>query len=1138
MALSHLPLLLNPFLNALYNHPRPQKSKLHGVINYLATHNDSVALLVPSTISLYSNIQSDSKLTYTDLCHNDSFISSHIIDLNSMTNKGNHQVSCKSLNGKEVMIGSSGDYVITGNGFPYDQRIKIVNKELFTVFNDYMEFGMEFLVVFLEKPLLDYGERENQLSLHKENHKDPFESFDLVSILREFPLVFNKVSEEYRALFRDYKLSATNIADSVEEFNDLIQRGVHIFEKLNQSDIDEILTKYPINLHECVFNYIESKLYPEEFPHLMKLLPMDSLNSLYSSLDSLSITQVGIPYLEKNLSIYESNIVKASKKFSTLTLTDNSKDKCLVFIDTFQALSSNISIDADTLVGLLLMVIVRCKVPNLSVHLQYVKQFSFDFDTENDIGFLAYVISTFEGVLDYLNQHSTRNHLILLAQQNKKAWDLIKRSSVDINFNHQQFNDSSEDLRNATKLQDLLRPWENEDRIPHDSFIWSRNSRGESLLAQAIISNNYQIFHCIIQFDRIFTMDDLIKDKTLNNSTLFSLALNTGNDNIIYELSSIFEQLGDDEKSLYLNITDSKKRNIGHYLNCQFRLFSQFGLFIDWTARDINLQTPLFITLRSYDHPDYEELVVFVLEIVFQWYEFHNKKFSLNDHIDHKGNTLLHIVTSGKGLQLILDRCINIDVNILNGERLTPLMLYVKYNRLENIKVLLEDKRVSLLKTDGTKYNLMALDYVKKNPVPKSTDAVIEHLLDSYFLERYQSYNVIDDKKFKFGVVRIKIGHNDKLFLFFKTIVVQDNKETVYSSTRTFDEFKLLIRSIKLNNPNSFLNYKIFDHFFDTQDEKFLTKFKCNIMFVKVNSVCSSLLLNDSTVVDDVLWKFLSSNESLDELRLNHIKHSTSTLQPEEIANIKMFCDYSRNELVAQEHILSNFFKMQVLVNIKSKEYTYLKANMLKFHDYEILQDLQQINDEIISQLRGGDNSFYTYQLYLLRMSTSQMISNIDELVNHSIKRWWEMFGLLMNLNDELLKFIKIAKSKSLEAKINEAIQLLNDRDFMACTLIEEIATKLLYSDNPLDDGDDWFLNNLFEKRRVERTYKLLEKLKAQKQKLLLLNTKIKQSHEELAVELNNFNIYKSKTIKFLFRQLSTEKLHFLRLSYATLLSR
>ncbi|GME68181.1 unnamed protein product [Ambrosiozyma monospora] len=249
-------------------------------------------------------------------------------------------------------------------------------------------------------------------------------------------------------------------------------------------------------------------------------------------------------------------LLLAIAEFKKLEFSNQSSAKVDILIRTFKLITTSIgsstddpndlSVDADTLISLFVVVLCSSKVKNLNAHLRYIKDYSFS--QENlETGFAGYVISSFEATLNYLNEAENFNQLLKYAEQNRNLWDLLKSVSTDFNENNIE-NDPTDDDLYISKINLLLEPFKNGDNVDADSFIRSRTSQGESCLMLSVLRNSTKLFKTIASFDYIFTLDDILEDRNINGLNLLNAALQSKNTEVIDELADIILQADDNEK--------------------------------------------------------------------------------------------------------------------------------------------------------------------------------------------------------------------------------------------------------------------------------------------------------------------------------------------------------------------------------------------------------------------------------------------------------------------------------------------------------------------------------------------------------------------------------------------------------------
>lgn len=122
-------------------------------------------------------------------------------------------------------------------------------------------------------------------------------------------------------------------------------------------------------------------------------------------------------------------------------------------------------------------------------------------------------------------------------------------------------------------------------------------------------------------------------------------------------------------------------------------LIERLGPWISWKQKDKNGQTPLFALCRSYDHAEYREMVKLAIQVA-QESQQDNAPLHLDEHVDNKGNTLLHIAGDPVILKILL-KC-DSEVNAVNDRGFTPLMVVSKYGRVDSVRTFFGDPRVDL----------------------------------------------------------------------------------------------------------------------------------------------------------------------------------------------------------------------------------------------------------------------------------------------------------------------------------------------------------------------------------------------------------------------------------------------------------
>lgn len=535
------------------------------------------------------------------------------------------------------------------------------------------------------------------------------------------------------------------------------------------------------------------------------------------------------------------------------------------------------TVNADTLVSLLLYVVIRSKVRNLQARLSYIRNFIFIDDV--DSGEMGYALSTFEAVLAYLVSDSAG--LRRASRRNKALWDATKKSDLtelkgimepdtsavadgiedlDANedaeisaktsrhpsftwtlpnspsrrpslavamadrFSHgnglshvfpfQSNDDSGSDFSCVKKVKRVamdIRSLSSGSEISFHSRTGSiatlesalegdisvkrlaqtSNSLGESIPMMAIQSGNSSSFKYLMSLSGYYPLDMILQDMNNEDTTLLSAAIQLGKNDLIDILLERINGLATENKfKAYLAEQDIWGRSVGHYLFHAPFLIPKIGRLIPWRQRDKNGQTPLFALCRSYDNENYFEMVETGLNVAKET-QNDGQPLHLDDHVDAKGNTLLHIMNDHRLAMRILHSC-NVDVNATNEKKFTALMVASKYGRYDMVRCLFADPRVDI--TAKEMRGLTAVELAKDDDVRNRIDDLCLFSMPAGHDGRIT------------GVVRAFFVEDGSVRLVLKSAAPTDHDSyTVTTSRRSLAEFEQLAHLLTQEHPASWV---------------------------------------------------------------------------------------------------------------------------------------------------------------------------------------------------------------------------------------------------------------------------------------------------------------------------------------------
>ena len=607
-------------------------------------------------------------------------------------------------------------------------------------------------------------------------------------------------------------------------------------------------------VERLIERYVAEHAHRHLFPRLSALKRPDDLEleAKIRQMEFIDISQLGIAIQGGLGGKHELTISlgKAVEEFRKMASAASPQDMMQMLLSTIKAVSDLagtsaaatratqaapekplLTVNADTLVSLLLYVVIRAQPRYLQARFLYMRHFIFIDDVDN--GEMGYALSTFEAVLSYLVRDSAG--LRRASRRNKALWDAAckgdmaelrsimepsdspiededgldgsarssrrqsssgwssvpksssRRSSTVLSasdafslgsglghvfpFQGREDDDAVGDaflpsVRRVKKVAMDTRSMSSGSEISFRSRTASigtlgstlegdtsierlsqtRDSFGESVLMMSIQNERPEALRYLLGLETLYPAAVVLEDVNHEDTTLLSAAVQLGRRDVISLLMDFLASSpGVDAGRMreYFAQQDIWGRGVAHYLfNAPF-LIASVGASLPWRQKDKNGQTPLFALCRSYDNPRYHAMVEEALAVATSA-QGDGQPLHLEDHVDNKRNTLLHIVNdAGLALQ-ILQGC-DVDVNATNEKKFTPLMVASKYGRFDMVRALYGDARVDVAAKELR--GLTAVELAKDDDVrnkiddlalfamPAGPDARTTAVVRSYFVE-------------------------------------------------------------------------------------------------------------------------------------------------------------------------------------------------------------------------------------------------------------------------------------------------------------------------------------------------------------------------------------------------------------------
>lgn len=277
----------------------------------------------------------------------------------------------------------------------------------------------------------------------------------------------------------------------------------------------------------------------------------------------------------------------------------------------------------------------------------------------------------------------------------------------------------------ADSIQRLSRTYtsqsQNADSFSAEKLSKTRNAMGESVLMMAVQERRLEVLAYLLE-TQMFDLEFLVEDSNNEGTTLLSAAVQAEGQGIVDLICPRFFEMEEPLLRKYFAKPDTAGRTVAHYLFNTPDLIKRLGRWLPWKTKDKNGQTPLFALCRSYDHPRYKEMVGSAIKQA-QSSQGDGCKLHLDEHVDSKGNTLLHIAGDPAVLRTLL-RC-DSDVNAVNDRGFTALMVASKYGRVEMVRTFFADPRVDLMAKELR--GLTAVELAKDDDVRNRIDGELGH---------------------------------------------------------------------------------------------------------------------------------------------------------------------------------------------------------------------------------------------------------------------------------------------------------------------------------------------------------------------------------------------------------------------------
>jgi hypothetical protein len=797
-------------------------------------------------------------------------------------------------------------------------------------------------------------------------------------------------------------------ATMIRELESMVARAIDLFQLVDKHQLSLVGATTTVTgpeVERLIERYVLEQVHQSVvFPRLcaMKRADDQELEAKIRQMENIDISQVGIPVPEniRGRNELRLRLERAVQEFRKLGVADSPHEMMEILLavektaatvsagdedanmtekkgdlqlDSEKPPSSALAINADALVSLLLLVVIRAQVRHLYARLAYMYGFIFIDNVET--GEMGYALSTLEAVLSYLRRKS--GGLRAASRRNKMLWDATRSGRVNemkcmletqpdspdlaamngsppgyepsldaelARLGPSRLHDSLPSTPNENHTESLLGhvfPFYNVDPVANapvplrckrvsmdmqsmsSSSGWSLHSRtltidsrasgiegdtsadrlsriqdpsGESVIMMAIEHRQPEALRYLLSLREHYPVDFVLGDTNNEGTTLLSAAVQTGDCSLIdVMLDFVLGVRHDQTIAAYFAAQDVRGRTMAHYLFNAHHLINRLGRLLPWRTKDKNGQTPLFALCRSYDHPNYREMVTSGL-FAAKEAQRDQLPLHLDEHVDSKGNTLLHIVNDTELVEHLLLEC-DSDVNAINDKRFTPLMVASKYGRIDLVSVLLGDPRVDLYVRDMR--GLTAVELAKDDEVRNQIDDFILLSIPSDVEGRIA------------GVVRSFFIEDAGVRLVVKSAVPSSSKRTltVTTSRRSPADFEHLAKCLATEHPVSWLPSAAEGLRSAFQIPSRPSRAVLRDIQMRLNSFVSVLLAHPTFATHELLWEFfllpeiapgmmLERSERKAAVRVERVREDYyAPTMADDVRGIESFAQHARDEM-------------------------------------------------------------------------------------------------------------------------------------------------------------------------------------------------------------------------------------------------
>ncbi|KAL9542421.1 hypothetical protein MBANPS3_008628 [Mucor bainieri] len=310
------------------------------------------------------------------------------------------------------------------------------------------------LLLYIDQPVVDLApptvdDTLMQQQQQRQQHERPLDHLGFKEMIQKILPTNNNNSNVVHRIdllvlkFCDTSVYCDTLSSLHECMENILYEGYDLIESLDPDAIAKASLDLSIdNLCGAYESYFMDLTYDVAFFKITQLLlPQDKeLTSALEDMECLDFSQIALP---ASITDPRRRVHSAIANFERVGSFRTPAEKLDCLLKTVSELTQDS--DSDSLIPLLLITLIRSKVPHLTANLVYMKDYTFERNIKT--GKYGYALSTFEGVLEYiLDAHP---YLSKVARQNQAFWSCIKTGDLE------QFRQDMIDHEDAADVHDI-----------------------------------------------------------------------------------------------------------------------------------------------------------------------------------------------------------------------------------------------------------------------------------------------------------------------------------------------------------------------------------------------------------------------------------------------------------------------------------------------------------------------------------------------------------------------------------------------------------------------------------------------------------------------------------------------------------